>query len=136
VKLLTATRLSQGYRNNDFDFCVEGELVHIDPPCAKDQRDPDGPCGCGRAFGGLNSHNATTTAIVRDVDGFTPADYVEALRSSLDQQGWDSSQAVHEAAALFCLAQYWPVGTVLERRLDQVDARRFSRQPRQRPAVS
>jgi hypothetical protein len=129
VKLLTATNLSQGYRDNDFDFCVEGELVHIDPPCAKDRRDPDGPCGCGRSFGGLNSHYATTTAMIRDLDGFTEADYVEALRSSLDQQGWDSSQAVHEAAALYCLAQHWPAGTVLERRLDQIAARRSIRQP-------
>ena len=129
MKLLTATSLSQGYRENDFDFCVEGELVHIDSPCARDKHDPDGPCGCGRSFGGLNSHYATTTAMIRDLDGFTPADYVEALRSSLEQQGWDSTQAVHEAAALYTLAQHWPAGTVLERRLDQIAARRSIRQP-------
>ena len=128
MKLLTATGATQGYRDNDFNFCVEGELVHIDPPCAADREDPDGPCGCGRSFGGLNSHLGTTTAMIREVDGFSPDDYLEALRSSLDQQGWDSSQAVHEAAALHCLAQHWPVGTVLERRLNQVAARRI-RQP-------
>ncbi|HEX6525035.1 MAG TPA: hypothetical protein VF070_34280 [Streptosporangiaceae bacterium] len=129
MKLLTATNLTQGYRDNDFDFCVEGELVHLDPPCAKDRDDPDGPCGCGRSFGGLNSHLATTTVLIRDVAGFTAEDYVEAIRSSLDQQGYDSSQAVHEAATLYCLAQYWPAGTVLERRLDQVAARAVIGQP-------
>jgi hypothetical protein len=130
VKLLTATCHTQGYRDNDFHFCVEGELVHIDPPCAFDRADPDGRCGCGRAFAGLNSHLATTTAMIREVGGFTPADYLEALRSSLDQQGWDSSEAFHEAAALHCLAQQWPLGTVLERRLDQIAARGVIRQPR------
>jgi hypothetical protein len=130
VKLLTATSLSQGYRANDFDFCIEGELVHIDPPCATDRHDPDGHCGCGRSFGGLNSHLATTTAMIREIDGFTSEDYVEALRSSLEQQGWDAAEAVHEAAALHCLAQHWPAGTVLERRLDQIAARGVIRQPR------
>ena len=129
VKLLTATGLTQGYRDNDFHFCVEGELVHIDMPCAKDRSDPDGACGCGRSFGGLNSHYATTTAMIRDVAGFSPDDYLEALRSSLDQQGYDSSQAVHEAAALHCLAQCWPAGTVLERRLNQIAARGIFREP-------
>ncbi len=100
MKLLTATGLTQGYRDNDFHFCVEGELVHIDLPCAMDRGDADGACGCGCSFGGLNSHHATTTAMIRDVEGFGPGDYLEALRSSLEQQGYDSSQAVHEAAAL------------------------------------
>jgi hypothetical protein len=129
MRLLTATSITQGYRVNDFSFCVEGELVHIDPPCAKDRGDPDGRCGCGRSFSGLNSHHATTTAVIREVD-FSPADYLEALRSSLDQQGWDSSQAVHEVAALQCLAQHWPAGAVLERRLDQIVMREVIRQPR------
>ena len=129
VKLLTATGLTQGYRDNDFHFCIEGELVHIDLPCAEDRIDPDGPCGCGRSFGGLNSHYATTTAMIRDIEDFSPADYLEALRSSLDQQGYDSSQAVHEAAALHCLARSWPAGTVVERRLNQIVSRGIFREP-------
>jgi hypothetical protein len=129
VKVLTATSATQGYRNNDFTYCVEGELVHIDPPCAEDRANPDGPCGCGRSFSGLNSHLATTTAMIREVD-FGPEDYLEALRSSLEQQGWEWSAAVHEAAALHCLAQHWPVGTIVERRLDQIAVRNPIRQPR------
>lgn len=130
MKLLTATSLTQGNRDNDFNFCVEGELVHIDLPCVEDRSDPDGPCGCGRSFGGLNSHCATTTAMIRDVEDFSPRDYLEAIRSSLDQQGYDSSQAVHEAAALHCLARSWPAGTVLERRLNQTVSRGIFTEPR------
>jgi hypothetical protein len=129
VKLLTATSSTQGYRENDFDFCVEGELVDIGLPCVGDGHGPDDPCGCGRAFTGMNSHAATTTVMIRDLPGFTPADYVEALRSSLNQQGRDSSHVIHEAAALYTLARQWPAGTVLERRLDQVAARGPIRQP-------
>jgi len=129
VKLLTATSSTQGYRDNDFDFCVEGELVHIGESCAGEHPDPDGPCGCGRSFIGLNSHAATTTVLIRELPGFTPADYVEALRSSLQQQGRDASHVIHEAAALYTLARQFPAGTVLERRLDEIAARGPIRQP-------
>ncbi|MFC4906717.1 DUF7715 family protein [Actinomadura gamaensis] len=123
MKLLTATNLSQGYRDNDFAWCVEGELVHIGVVCDRDAGDPDGGCGCARAFAGLNSHRATTTAMVRDVPGFTEADYVEAIRSSLEQQGYDGSHAEHEAAGLRTLVRDWPVGAIVERRLDEIVVR-------------
>ncbi|TDC83336.1 hypothetical protein [Actinomadura sp. 7K507] len=123
LKLLTATNSSQGFRDNDFDWCVEGELVHIGIVCARDQDDPDGGCGCGRSFAGLNSHRATTTAMVREVPGFTVDDYVLAIRSSLEQQGCDPSFAEHEAALLRCLVRDWPVGAIVERRLDEIVVR-------------
>ncbi|WP_067489598.1 DUF7715 family protein [Actinomadura hibisca] len=123
MKLLTATDATQGYRDNDFDWCVEGELVHIGVVCARDRDDPDGGCGCGRAFAGLNSHRATTTAMVREIEGFTEADYVEAIRSSLEQQGYDASYAEHEAAELRILVRDWPVGAIVERRLDEIVVR-------------
>ncbi len=123
MKLLTATNAGQGLRANDFDWCVEGELVHIGMVCARDRDDPDGGCGCGRSFAGLNSHRATTTAMVRDVPGFTEDDYVMAIRSSLEQQGCDPSFAEHEAALLRCLVGDWPVGVIVERRLDEIVVR-------------
>jgi hypothetical protein len=52
MMLLTATRKGQGERAGDFSFTVEGELVLVGPVCARDQADPDGGCGCGRAFSG------------------------------------------------------------------------------------
>ncbi|NVI91347.1 hypothetical protein [Actinomadura sp. BRA 177] len=123
MKLLTATNAGQGLRDNDFDWCVEGELVHIGMVCARDRDDPDGGCGCGRSFAGLNSHRATTTAMVREIPGFTEGDYVLAIRSSLEQQGCDPSFAEHEAALLRCLVRDWPVGVIVERRLDEIVVR-------------
>ena len=123
LKLLTATNAGQGLRDNDFDWCVEGELVHIGMVCARDQDDPDGGCGCGRSFAGLNSHRATTTAMVRETPGFTEDDYVLAIRSSLEEQGCDPSFAEHEAALLRCLVRDWPVGVIVERRLDEIVVR-------------
>ncbi|GLZ04209.1 hypothetical protein Acsp03_16750 [Actinomadura sp. NBRC 104412] len=123
MKLLTATYVSQGYRDNDFAGCVEGELVHIGEVCARDKENPDGDCGCGRSFAGLNSYLATTTAMVREIPGFTDDDYVLALRSSLEQQGCDASFAEHEAALLRILVRDWPVGAIVERRLDEIVVR-------------
>jgi hypothetical protein len=125
MKLLTATTVTQGYRDNDFDWCIEGELVHIGVVCERDSDDPDGGCGCGRAFAGLNSHRATTTAMVREIPGFTMADYVEAIRSSLEQQGYDPSHAMHAAAELRTVVRGWPAGTIVERRLDAIVVREF-----------
>ena len=68
MKLLTATRERQGERDGDFCFAVEGELVLLGYVCATDQADPDGGCGCGRAFSGMSSLKATTTALVRDLN--------------------------------------------------------------------
>jgi len=123
MKILTATARTQGQRSSDFHWCVEGELVHFGLVCAADQDDPDGGCGCGRAFAGLNSHRATTTALVRDIEGFTRDDYVEAIRSSLTQQGWDPSTAEDEADELIDILADWPVGAVAERRLNHVQVR-------------
>jgi hypothetical protein len=127
MKLLTATTTTQGYRDNDFDQCVEGELVLIGMVCDRDLNDPDGSCGCARSFAGLNSHRATTTAMVRDISGFTMSDYIEAIRSSLQQQGYDPAHAEHAAAELHCLVRPWPPGTILERRQDLIVVRESTR---------
>lgn len=68
MKLLTATREHQGERDGDFCHAIEGELVLPGFVCATDEADPDGGCGCGRAFSGMSSMRATTTAVVRDLD--------------------------------------------------------------------
>jgi hypothetical protein len=129
MKILTATSLTQGQRDNDFDWCIEGELVHFGLVCAADRDNPDGRCGCGRSFAGLNSHCATTTAMVRDLEGFTRADYIEAIRSSLDQQGWDPSTAEDEADELLQIASGWPEGAVAERRLCEIVVRAVTAPP-------
>jgi hypothetical protein len=123
MKVLVATAETQGDRPGDFHYGVEGELVRIDTPCATDRRDPDGGCGCGRAFSGLTSAGATTTARVAELP-LSRNDVVEALRSSLAQQGWDPSWARGEADGLLELVADLPVGTVLGRRLFEVVVRR------------
>ena len=95
--------------------------------CRRDRDNPDGGCGCGRAWAGANSHRSTTTAVVRDVP-ISPAEYLEAIRSSLEHGGWwpdvvDNYGVVTMTTDLMDLAQSYPVGTVLERRLDTVACR-------------
>jgi len=122
MKLITATATTQGQRDNDYCWTVEGELVYIGFTCATDMNNPDGGCGCGRGWAGLNSHRATTTAMVRDLD-LTRDDYAEALRSGLEQQGWSTDDVQDLADRLAHLADSYPVGAVLERRLDDVACR-------------
>jgi len=119
MKVLVATHDTQGQRGNDFCYCIEGELVTVGLVCANDERDPDGGCGCGRAFAGLNSHKATTTAKVKDVE-LSEEDYVEALRSSLEQQGWPTEDVAELANWLIELVDTWQVGAIIERRLDDI----------------
>ena len=124
MKVITATARTQGRRDNDFYWCVDGELV-IPPTsiCARDRDDPDGGCGCGRSFGGLSSHRATTTAQVSEIEGFTRDDYLVAVRSSLDEQGWPTEVAADIVDLMMEVAGSFPIGTVLEHRDDHIVVR-------------
>lgn len=125
MKLLTATSRTQGQRPSDYAWCVEGEIVT--PAriiCASDRQEgPDGGCGCGRGFAGLNSHKATTTAMVREISGYTFEDLTEAVRSYRQQAGWDHDQAGAEAALIAGAAAEYDEGTILELRLDEIEVR-------------
>ena len=127
MKVLVATARTQGERPDDYHWCIEGELVRIGEVCARDRSGAEAGCGCGRGFGGLNSHRATTTARIADLP-LSMADYTEAIRSSLEQQGWDASLecAAAEAYELAVLVADWPAGTVIERRLDELAVRVFA----------
>lgn len=124
MRVLVATGRTQGHRANDYDWCVEGELVRVGEVCAADRSDPDGGCGCGRGFAGLDSHRATTTARVADL-GLTRTDYAGAIRSGLAAQGWPLSwfSPEQEADDLAAAVAGWPPGTVVERRLDELRVR-------------
>lgn len=123
MKVLTATAATQGARPTDFHHCIEGELVWIGPICAVDRTDPDGGCGCGRSFAGLASHQATTTAMVRDIAALSHASYADALRTGLAALRWFTTAVESLAADLLRLVDSWPVGTVAERRLATVAVR-------------
>lgn len=122
IKVLSATAATQGARSDDYNLCVEGELIWFPPTCsspAKAER-----CGCERGFGGLNSHRATTTAMVREVD-LTRDEYVDALRSSLDSQGYCSHKAEEMADLLLSMAEDLPTGAVLEKDLESISVRGY-----------
>ena len=128
MRVLVADKGRQG-RANDFNWCVEGELVYLQGACDRDLRDPDNGCGCGRAFGGLSSHRATTTARVVESE-LSEADVREAVRASLDSGGWlnpafcsdeMAAEMVDDAmASITTVANHFPAGVVLRRRLDTV----------------
>ena len=125
MKVLTATGTGQGARSSDFDWTIEGELVWIGLVCESDRRNPDGGCGCGRAFSGLSSHRAGTTAIVRDLP-LTRQDVVTALAGYLEASGWgvpSRQELDEEVEELLSIADHWKVGTVVERRLDELAPR-------------
>lgn len=128
MKALVATSETQGSRKSDFADCIEGELVWMLDACPRSRRNPDGGCGCGRSFSGMSSHEFTTTAVVREIPGFSRKDYEKALRASFDAQGWCpccSSRPVRVVVdELIDLAARWSDGTVVGRRLDRVMARR------------
>ena len=117
MRILVATGLTQGVKHNDYHHCIEGELVWIQDPCAKDKNDPDGPCGCGRGFAGAASHRATTTAMVVESD-MTRAQMVIAFQTSLTDGGWPVEWAEAATDENLEIAVWAPAGTVIERRLD------------------
>jgi hypothetical protein len=129
MKLLTATRERQGERDGDFCHAIEGELVLLGLVCADDERDPDGGgCGCGRAFSGMSSMRATTTALVRDLD-ISFDDAWLAVEGYFVSAGMGPDVIGDQAftglvAETFIgmaeIAELVPVGAVVGRRLDQL----------------
>lgn len=81
--VLIATNELQGMALGDYAWTVEGELVTpVTPECS------DVRCGCNRGFPGLASGKATTTAMVVERPGITPADLRDAIEDYLDRSGW------------------------------------------------
>jgi len=128
MKVLVATRQTQGSMAGDYCFTVEGELV---TPLVVECASPD-RCGCGRGFPGLASNRATTTAMVVELAHLDHEGLGTALRDSLQRGGWliglddveiaeeilDHIDAIEEA----CAGR--PIGTVVRRRGDRVLAGR------------
>lgn len=129
MKVLVATSSTQGDVDGDYSFCVPGEILWITVVCDTDRLYPEKGCGCGRGFGGLTSHRATTTAEVADLD-ITEADMGLAVRTSLTDQGWLApeiaemhDEIVAETVELVrALAEPLPEGTIVRRRLDEFHA--------------
>jgi hypothetical protein len=132
MQVLTATARTQGRRHSDFTWCAEGEVVIPPQPCDRDRDgDPDEGCGCGRAFVGLYSRKGTTTAMIRERDGFDLPDLVEALRSSRQRADFAEGQgeaeitsaAIEEAITIVEIVAIYDTGTVLECRNGEISER-------------
>jgi hypothetical protein len=132
MKVLTATSQTQGWRENDFCWTVEGELVFLHPiECGRGTFDND--CGCRRSMAGLVSHRATTTMKVTERKDLNPDTYFTLVADGLESQRYVTEELmanrrvkewVHELAdELITLAAGWPVGVVVERRGDLIQRR-------------
>lgn len=127
IKVFVATDRTQGRRDNDFHNTDGSEPVDHAMACDTDRGDPDGRCGCCRAFTGLASRKATTTAEVA-YRQLTPEQYREAFHTSYVDAGFPDTpearqHAVEAADELRRIATSWPVGTVIERRGDTLSVR-------------
>lgn len=128
MKLLVATKETQGKRKTDFCHATEGELVAPHFDC--DGEKIDGPCGCRRSVSGIVSRKATTTFKVADLN-LTERKAFLRFRRGLVDGGWDkfwtSAELAQIALADFkmmqVIAEAHPVGTVLERRGDRYNVR-------------
>jgi hypothetical protein len=123
MHVLTATAQTQGIEPDDFSFTLPGELVRLPYGHCGDEA-----CGCRRAFVGLGSRRATTSALVVDRPELRPLDVWNLLvGAALDEHpgggaGFDSWFAGF--AALARAAAALPVGAVVGRDPDGLHLRR------------
>ena len=132
MKALTATNQTQGWRDNDSVWTVEGELVFF-PPIECGRGSIDDGCGCRRSMAGLVSHRATTTIKVGDREELDPDTYFMLISEGVRDQGYVTEEPMrnrnvgewlHDLAdELMYLAGRLPTGTVLERRGDFMNVR-------------
>lgn len=120
MKMLTI----HDHQTSESDFCwgVEGEIA-VPGPVTCHRRD----CGCDRSHTGLNSHKASTTVIVRDVD-LDFDDLVTAAVGFLESAGWAAACGDHGkvdaaaremVAAAAEVAAEFEVGAVLRPAFDR-----------------
>jgi hypothetical protein len=124
IKILVATKETQGKRKNDFSWCNEGELVTFAMEC--DGETIDGSCGCRRAMAGMVTHTATTTFKVIEAE-ITKEALLESEMVSIIE-GWGDSEGIkalarENAKELLSTADLFEVGTILEKRGNRIIAR-------------
>lgn len=121
MRVLVATRRSQGDHPGDYCFTLEGELVApLLPECSAPER-----CGCPRGFDGLESDRATTTAAIVDRADLTPDRVLAQLEAARQRACIVSDDARVPSAAeqldeIERLTAGLPVGAIVRR-----DGRRY-----------
>lgn len=136
MKVLVATRETQGLRSSDYSWTVEGELVKLPMGrCTVGSVDDD--CGCRRGLSGVASSLSTTTAMVVSRPDLTPELYTALVRESYRREGWcaddepDGGEWVDEVArTMLVVAAFLPAGSVVEYRDDEFAARPTPRRAR------
>ncbi|MBK5334077.1 MAG: hypothetical protein JJD93_19025 [Ilumatobacteraceae bacterium] len=97
LKLFVSTTTTQGSVAGDFCYVPAGELVgRYSMVCDCERADGSG-CGCGRAFGGFETHRGTTTAIVVERD-MTELDWRVELYKTLSDTGWADAMPADDLA--------------------------------------
>jgi hypothetical protein len=124
MKVLVATTETQGQRENDFCWADEGELVSFGSECDHALEALDGPCGCRRSLCGLRTGKSTTTVRVVDWPDLDRFKLASLIAEAWTRGGWGvrmtplqlRRQANKDAKNLAIVGDYFPAGTVLERR--------------------
>lgn len=125
LKVLVSTRETQGQRANDFCFVDEDEVVVTGPVCGGET--PDGGCGCARSFEGIRESTGTTTFKV----AFRPTTRDALINALADRKRRGGLPASREWCAeivddMLRIAAAFPAETILERRGDDIQPRKFS----------
>jgi hypothetical protein len=123
LNVFVSTTIAQGSVVGDFCFVPAGELVGRYSMVCDDEKRDGSECGCGRAFGGFDTHMGTTTAMVVQRD-MTELEWRAELYKTLCDTGWaDSMQAIDVAELVDELVAHdldaaaeLPVGLVVGRR--------------------
>lgn len=113
MKIIVATKETQGQRKDDFCYADEGEIVIV-----SDCDNLHDGCGCEVSMVGVRSGAGTTTMMVLESD-ITREQYIEQLLAATgDYAGVNLSDAIFAAEAdeLLKLAAEFPAGAVVERR--------------------
>lgn len=119
MKILVATKQTQGTRKNDFCFVPEDEIVIFSVECASDGGNPDGACGCLRSMCGISCRKATTTMKVVDLPGMTVTQFGSMLRKFYEEAfkiNIGDAEAQEDARELQKIAIAHRIGTILEKR--------------------
>jgi hypothetical protein len=117
MKVLVATKESQGTRSNDFHCANENEIVVFGFEC--DGETVDGRCGCRRSMTGIFSSKASTTFKIVESD-WTLEDYKNAITQRLVKNSLNADEAKEIAeemsSELAEVANQFSLNQIIERR--------------------
>lgn len=128
MKILVATKETQGKRKSDFSHVEEGELIYFGSgPCDRDKDDIDGGCGCMRAVVGIKTGMATTTFKVVETD-LRPSEVLALVKETYVKSGFGKYMTekdyMDETGELIMLASKYKVGSVMEKRGNVIRVRK------------